>query len=616
MLILGAVWRSMTLVSNHKTTFNQSNGYEEQHVKFDHKLDDTNLSNSTTMKSVTTSAVNAPAASWNPAATGAYQYAANADEVDQLKQDELRFSQSANNEPQLILLGNNRIISRKSPQPEISEIASMIINQIYQPIQNLCLEEAEMVFFRAIIFFDPSCELLSENGRLLVRSCQYLVQMELMNLMNGKLYLPQGRFGALLLLIPDFRSITYHMIHKLQIARQMGLTKLDGLLSEILLNGSSKGKPVNSHVGSTSRCHVSKNKSVQFEEKKHSKAYSSLPKLYPEQNNSYTHVSTSPPSLPPPQPAAELPSSSPSSLSAEAMAAAAAAAAAVSTITHLTSVPIQTEMNQFTDTSLTVVDENSTSNKYIPLKSNPVVHLNLLNKDAENKSNLLETTLHQIPREEDSIKYAIEQQQQQQREEQSPSIHLGVTTASGIPVYTIMNNCENNTSHVLNDNDINNSGNENYATVKRCHFDSLAECYHCSQPVLERINEDNSDEDFNNTNDCNNTNNNNNINDNSDVEHTPMFTTHLAQETFENTQRTEYIANHCPPTLEAGVYYPDNQMYTTYSYNLNPVNVKYNQIKNIPTVYAYNDSKQLIPPENASEYMPQLISSMFTNTQS
>ncbi|VDP67154.1 unnamed protein product [Echinostoma caproni] len=140
-------------------------------------------------------------------------------------------------QPQLILLGNSRIISRHSPQQEIADIANQILDQLYQPMLELCLEDAEIACLRAIIFFDPNCSNLSDHGRHVARACQYQIQTELMHLMNDKLYLPQGRFGALLLLLPDLRSITYRMIDRLQIAKQMGLTRLDGLLSDILLSG-------------------------------------------------------------------------------------------------------------------------------------------------------------------------------------------------------------------------------------------------------------------------------------------------------------------------------------------------------------------------------------------
>lgn len=61
--------------------------------------------------------------------------------------------------------------------------------------------------------------------------------------MNDKLYLPQGRFGALLLLLPDLRTITHKMVKQLKFAEEMGITQIDGLLSEILLASKAKRRP-------------------------------------------------------------------------------------------------------------------------------------------------------------------------------------------------------------------------------------------------------------------------------------------------------------------------------------------------------------------------------------
>ncbi|CAL8082606.1 unnamed protein product [Calicophoron daubneyi] len=135
-------------------------------------------------------------------------------------------------DPSLLLLGNSHIISARSSHPDIAEIARQTTEQLYQPMQDLCLEDVEIACLRAIVLFDPS------SSRNLVRGCQYLIQLELMHLMNDKLYLPQGRFGALLLILPDLRIIANHMVDKLQLAKKMGLTRLDGLLTEILLSNT------------------------------------------------------------------------------------------------------------------------------------------------------------------------------------------------------------------------------------------------------------------------------------------------------------------------------------------------------------------------------------------
>ncbi|GAA47660.1 hepatocyte nuclear factor 4 [Clonorchis sinensis] len=218
MLILGAVWRSLSSAIptasqkrvdevSHKST-----GKKADIEKLDWVSSDRSMSNHLQASRTCTGMLNQTPSS-------------RADEIE-----------SSSDDPQLILLGNSRIISRNNPQPEIADIARRILDQLYQPMQDLCLEEAEIACLRAIIFFDPNCPNLTEGGRSVVRTCQYQIQTELMHMMNDKLYLPQGRFGALLLLLPDLRSITHRMVHKLQLAKQMGLAWLDGLLSDILLS--------------------------------------------------------------------------------------------------------------------------------------------------------------------------------------------------------------------------------------------------------------------------------------------------------------------------------------------------------------------------------------------
>ncbi len=59
-----------------------------------------------------------------------------------------------------------------------------------------------------------------------------------MNLMNDKQYLPEGRFGELLLLIPTLHRTARLLTSKIAAARKAGL-KLDELLCDILLNGET-----------------------------------------------------------------------------------------------------------------------------------------------------------------------------------------------------------------------------------------------------------------------------------------------------------------------------------------------------------------------------------------
>ena len=80
--------------------------------------------------------------------------------------------------------------------------------------------------------FNPG---VSESGKEFVRRCRYQIQMDLMNHMNDKQYHKPGRFGELLLTIPDLRLVTQMMVKKVEFMKMTGLAEIDSLLSETLL---------------------------------------------------------------------------------------------------------------------------------------------------------------------------------------------------------------------------------------------------------------------------------------------------------------------------------------------------------------------------------------------
>ncbi|CAH8575939.1 unnamed protein product [Schistosoma mattheei] len=462
------------------------------------------------------------------------------------------YLQSINYEPQFILLGNNRIISRQNPLPEIADLANMIINEIYQPIQNLCLDEIEIVCFRAIMFFDPSCESLSENGRLLIRSCQYLIQMELMNIMNGKLYLPQGRFGALLLLIPEFRSVTYQMIHKLQIIHQMGFTKLDGLLSEILLNNTineSNGTIESNHLKSSMK--HSFNKYIVHEENNKLPTIYSMPKLYSTHNDDIynsqiTETTTSSPPPPPPPPLPLLP----------------------------------------------------------PL---PFLHLDL-HYHYQLNSSIITTQLDKIlPTTIDTTISMIKQTNIEANSFNYPIIQSELESIPSIHVSNVLD------YYYYDNNNINHNHNDNCITQKQSNIDKLTQYYQTVQPIMNTVKKFSTNFDI-----SSHSNNNNHNVINNDVNQS-LITMHLGEETFENISNSDNSINsniiHCLPNLEPGMYYSDDQFYTTYSHHLNMIKAKYNQNTTINTttitttthdnnnsspIYTSYDGKHLTPIDHSN----------------
>ncbi|XP_018652848.1 putative hepatocyte nuclear factor 4-alpha (hnf-4-alpha) [Schistosoma mansoni] len=595
MLILGAIWRSITL----GPTINKSNEYHIDKLKYiEQKMNQNGNNNNnniptTIINDMTTTTTTAHTSnvvamvttialshSWNSTVTttttlsnnknngggsggGEQSTQKNSNIDDPL---DTTYIQSINYEPQFILLGNNRIISRQNPLPEIADLANMIINEIYQPIQNLCLDEIEIVCFRAIMFFDPSCESLSENGRLLIRSCQYLIQMELMNIMNNKLYLPQGRFGALLLLIPEFHSITLHMINKLQIIHQMGFTKLDGLLLEILLNNAineSNDTTESTYLKSSIKHYHSLNKHVFHEENKLPTVYS-MPKLYPIQNDyTYTtHITESTTSLS---------SSTSSTLS-------------TTSTTYFNSIPIVREVDYTTSESDHIsCEELSSMNHYLPLSSSTVTQLNVLDKMYMTTADTTSTT------------------QPTNTEVNSPKYTGQLEPGSISSIQS---------SNLLNDYD----NIENCNSDKQPSNDMLAQYYHAVQPIMSTVKKFSTNLDFSSHNNNRNVINNDNVNQS-------LYAMHLGEETVENISNTNYSIHsniiNCLPTLEPGIYYTDNQFYTTYSNHLNINKTKYNQNTTNTTISSSNndntlpiytsyDAKHLTPIDNPNQSYPTM----------
>lgn len=87
-----------------------------------------------------------------------------------------------------------------------------------------------------IVLVFPGNLNLSSNGRMAIDGSRTKLQVELMNLMNDKQYLPEGRFGELLLLIPTLQRISSMLVNKIATAKKEGF-KLDELLGDILLTG-------------------------------------------------------------------------------------------------------------------------------------------------------------------------------------------------------------------------------------------------------------------------------------------------------------------------------------------------------------------------------------------
>ncbi|KAK2493553.1 hypothetical protein MC885_010728 [Smutsia gigantea] len=110
----------------------------------------------------------------------------------------------------VLLLGNDYIVPRHCPElAEMSRVSMRILDELG----------------------------LSDPGK--IKRLRSQVQVSLEDYINDRQYDSRGRFGELLLLLPTLQSITWQMIEQIQFIKLFGMAKIDNLLQEMLLGGSS-----------------------------------------------------------------------------------------------------------------------------------------------------------------------------------------------------------------------------------------------------------------------------------------------------------------------------------------------------------------------------------------
>ncbi|KAM7534178.1 hypothetical protein Aperf_G00000115919 [Anoplocephala perfoliata] len=136
---------------------------------------------------------------------------------------------------------------------KLDAILKVIANTIYRPLLELAIGETEFICLKAIILLSAGHLNLSDNGRLTVEASRSSLQIELMNVMNDNQYLPEGRFGELLLLVPTLQRVSGYLVNRIGSAvtsannlstangtdpvDAVDSVRLDDLLADILLSG-------------------------------------------------------------------------------------------------------------------------------------------------------------------------------------------------------------------------------------------------------------------------------------------------------------------------------------------------------------------------------------------
>ena len=55
----------------------------------------------------------------------------------------------------VLLLGNDYVITRQSQEPDISRIANRVLEELVRPLRDVQIDDSEFACLKAIVFFDP-----------------------------------------------------------------------------------------------------------------------------------------------------------------------------------------------------------------------------------------------------------------------------------------------------------------------------------------------------------------------------------------------------------------------------------------------------------------------------
>lgn len=141
----------------------------------------------------------------------------------------------------VLLLGNNCIITKQCPDLSIARVGSRIMDELVKPMTEVQIDDTEFACLKAIVFFDPHAKGLSNIDR--IKQLRFQIQINLEDYISDRQYDSRGRFGELLLTLPPLQSITWQMIEQIQFAKLFGVAHIDSLLQEMLLGGGIDNSP-------------------------------------------------------------------------------------------------------------------------------------------------------------------------------------------------------------------------------------------------------------------------------------------------------------------------------------------------------------------------------------
>jgi len=55
----------------------------------------------------------------------------------------------------ILLLGNDTVVPRHSPEPAMSRLAARILDELIEPLRDVQVDDTELACLKTIVFFDP-----------------------------------------------------------------------------------------------------------------------------------------------------------------------------------------------------------------------------------------------------------------------------------------------------------------------------------------------------------------------------------------------------------------------------------------------------------------------------
>ncbi|CAJ0578067.1 unnamed protein product, partial [Mesorhabditis spiculigera] len=140
-----------------------------------------------------------------------------------------------------ICLANDALISREHAAlvGDINCVVRRILDELVVPIRRLSIEPADYVALKAIVFFNPVSNDVTDYEKVDGARLECLAALEKRCARLEECGALRCRLGRLLLLLPPLQAIAQQLIEDVQLAAVFGVANVDALMQELILQDAS-----------------------------------------------------------------------------------------------------------------------------------------------------------------------------------------------------------------------------------------------------------------------------------------------------------------------------------------------------------------------------------------